>query len=133
MIKKIFAVFLNRKNFFRGSVILAFTAVLSNLTGLLRDRTSAHIFGASTALDAFNAAIIIPNLLLNIAKYENSNNLMPGITAGDVLYDAYNAARDRRDSRTLYKIADYEGSNNLIYNLTGDSIRREARNIEYGY
>lgn len=58
--------FLNRKKFFRGSAILAFTAILSNLTGLLRDRIFAHIFGASSAMDAFNAAFTIPNLLLNI-------------------------------------------------------------------
>jgi putative peptidoglycan lipid II flippase len=66
MIKKIFSVFLNRKTFFRGSAILAFTAILSNLTGLLRDRIFAHVFGASSTMDAFNAAFTIPNLLLNI-------------------------------------------------------------------
>jgi len=66
MIKKLLAVFLNKKVFFRGSAILAFTAVLSNLTGLLRDRLFAHTFGASSALDAYNAAFIVPNLLLNI-------------------------------------------------------------------
>ncbi len=46
--------------------MLAFTALLSNLLGLLRDRLLAHSFGAGTALDAYNAAFIVPNLLLNI-------------------------------------------------------------------
>lgn len=46
--------------------MLAFTALLSNLLGLLRDRLLAHSFGASRALDAYNAAFVVPNLLLNI-------------------------------------------------------------------
>lgn len=50
----------------RGSAILAVTALASNLLGLLRDRLLAHGFGASRALDAYNAAFIVPNLLLNI-------------------------------------------------------------------
>ncbi len=66
MIKKLISLYFNRKTFFRGSAVLAFTALLSNLLGLLRDRLLAHSFGAGTALDAYNAAFIVPNLLLNI-------------------------------------------------------------------
>lgn len=66
MIKRIFALIFNRKTFFRNSAVLAFTALLSNLMGLLRDRLLAQTFGASVSLDAYNAAFIIPNLLLNI-------------------------------------------------------------------
>jgi putative peptidoglycan lipid II flippase len=66
MIKKLISLYFNRKTFFKGSAVLAFTALLSNLLGLLRDRLLAHSFGAGTALDAYNAAFIVPNLLLNI-------------------------------------------------------------------
>lgn len=66
MIKKLISLYFSRKAFFRGSAILAFTALLSNLLGLLRDRLLAHSFGASRALDAYNAAFVVPNLLLNI-------------------------------------------------------------------
>ncbi|MEX1063980.1 MAG: murein biosynthesis integral membrane protein MurJ [Candidatus Paceibacterota bacterium] len=66
MIKRLFALFLNRKTFFKGSAILGFTAILSNLLGLWRDRLLAQSFGASIPLDAYNAAFILPNLLLNI-------------------------------------------------------------------
>ncbi len=66
MIKKLISLYFNRKTFFKGSAVLAFTALLSNLLGLLRDRLLAHHFGAGAALDAYNAAFIVPNLLLNI-------------------------------------------------------------------
>ena len=66
MIKKLISLYFNRKTFFRGSAVLALTALLSNLLGLLRDRLLAHSFGASSALDAYNAAFVVPNLLLNI-------------------------------------------------------------------
>ena len=74
-----------------------------------------------------------PNLLLNIAKYESNNNLMPGIVAGDILSDAYSSAKSRGDYRTLYKIANFEAEKNLMPYTSADTIRREARNIEYGY
>ncbi|MDP2933610.1 MAG: lipid II flippase MurJ, partial [bacterium] len=66
MIKKLISLYFNRKTFFKGSAVLALTALFSNLLGLLRDRLLAHSFGASSALDAYNAAFIVPNLLLNI-------------------------------------------------------------------
>ena len=57
---------INRKIFFKGSAILVITTILSYGLGLLRDRMLAHAFGASRALDAYNAAFTIPDLLLNI-------------------------------------------------------------------
>ena len=42
------------------------TAALSYLLGLIRDRQFAHVFGASPALDAYNAAFTIPDLILNV-------------------------------------------------------------------
>lgn len=66
MIQKLLAAYINRRTFMRGSAVLAFTALLSNLLGLLRDRLLARHFGAGIMLDAYNAAFIVPNLLLNI-------------------------------------------------------------------
>lgn len=48
-----------------GSAILAGTTILSYALGLLRDRTFAQTFGASRALDAYNAAFLLPDLLFN--------------------------------------------------------------------
>ncbi len=49
-----------------GSAVLASTTLVSYLLGLFRDRLFAHIFGASRALDAYNAAFLMPDLLFNI-------------------------------------------------------------------
>ena len=57
---------INRKTFFKGSALLAGTTVLSYALGLVRDRQFAQLFGASSTLDAYNAAFIVPDLILNI-------------------------------------------------------------------
>lgn len=54
------------KPFWKGAFILAATTFLSYLLGFLRDRLFAQRFGASPELDAYNAAFIVPDLILNI-------------------------------------------------------------------
>lgn len=49
-----------------GSIVLAGTTLASYALGLFRDRIFAQTFGASRALDAYNAAFLIPDLLFNI-------------------------------------------------------------------
>lgn len=49
-----------------GSVVLGVTTLASYGMGLLRDRIFAQTFGASRALDAYNAAFLLPDLLFNI-------------------------------------------------------------------
>lgn len=49
-----------------GSITLGLTTLASYALGLLRDRVFAQTFGASRALDAYNAAFLIPDLLFNI-------------------------------------------------------------------
>ncbi len=49
-----------------GSATLVVTTLASYIVGLLRDRTFAHTFGVSGALDAYNAAFLLPDLLFNI-------------------------------------------------------------------
>src|ERR1035437_9556448 len=48
-----------------GSLALAVTTLASYIFGLLRDRTLAQTFGASTSLDAYNSAFLLPDFLLN--------------------------------------------------------------------
>jgi putative peptidoglycan lipid II flippase len=49
-----------------GSAILAVTTGVSYALGLLRDHLFSTTFGASSVLDAYNAAFTIPDLILNI-------------------------------------------------------------------
>ena len=58
---------------------------------------------------------------------------MTHVKAGDVLYEAYNAAVRDRNSDLLYRIADYESYNDLIRSLSASDIRRTASNIQYRY
>lgn len=50
----------------KGSVVLAVTSFASYVLGLARDHFFAQTFGASRALDAYNAAFLFPDLLFNI-------------------------------------------------------------------
>lgn len=49
----------------RGSLVLGVTTLGSYILGLLRDRTFAHTFGASTSLDSYNAAFLVPDFAFN--------------------------------------------------------------------
>ncbi|MDP2944068.1 MAG: lipid II flippase MurJ [bacterium] len=49
-----------------GSLVLGITILISYLLGLVRDHYFAQVFGAVRALDAYNAAFLIPDLLFNI-------------------------------------------------------------------
>ncbi len=51
---------------FRGSSILAATTMASYILGIFRDRFLAHSFGATQLLGAYEAAFIVPDLILNI-------------------------------------------------------------------
>jgi putative peptidoglycan lipid II flippase len=50
----------------RGSVVLGLTTLGSYVLGLVRDRLFAHTFGASAALDSYNAAFLVPDFLFNL-------------------------------------------------------------------
>jgi putative peptidoglycan lipid II flippase len=65
VVKKIFYFFLGT-TFRKGASILSVLTFTSYVLGLIRDRIFARTFGASEILDTYNAAFIIPNLLLNI-------------------------------------------------------------------
>jgi len=50
----------------RGGILLTVLLFGSYLMGLLRDRTFAQTFGAGAELDAYNAAFVLPELLLDV-------------------------------------------------------------------
>jgi putative peptidoglycan lipid II flippase len=49
-----------------GALMLATLTFGSYAMGLVRDRAFAHTFGAGAALDAYNAAFVLPELLLDV-------------------------------------------------------------------
>ena len=49
-----------------GAALLAVLTFGSYLLGLVRDRTFARTFGAGSELDAYNAAFVLPELLLDV-------------------------------------------------------------------
>ena len=86
---------ITQKKFFQGSAVLVVTTVLSYALGLLRDRQFAHLFGAGTALDAYNAAFIVPDLILNIF-------VAGALSAAFVpLYTSLTAKNENHDAQTL--------------------------------
>lgn len=50
----------------RGSVVLSITTFGSYAMGLVRDRILAQTFGASSELDSYNAAFLVPDFLFNL-------------------------------------------------------------------
>lgn len=50
----------------RGAILLSALTFISYAMGLLRDRVFARTFGAGIELDAYNAALIVPELVLDV-------------------------------------------------------------------
>ena len=50
-------------SFIRRTLRFSFSTVISRLLGLVREQVFSHYFGAGAAVDSFNAAFRIPNLL----------------------------------------------------------------------
>ena len=50
----------------RGALLLSGLTFASYLMGLVRDRTFARTFGASSELDVYNAALVLPELALDV-------------------------------------------------------------------
>jgi putative peptidoglycan lipid II flippase len=50
----------------KGAVLLSALTFVSYVMGLLRDRTFARTFGAGIELDAYNAALVVPELVLDV-------------------------------------------------------------------
>ncbi len=54
------------KQIARASLTVMLAFVLSNLVGLVRQVLVSRVFGTSAAMDAFNTAVIIPDVLFNL-------------------------------------------------------------------
>src|SRR3954471_6783736 len=50
----------------QGAILLAVLTFASYAAGLLRDRVFARTYGAGPELDAYNAAFVLPELLLDV-------------------------------------------------------------------
>lgn len=50
----------------RGALVLSVLLLAGYIMGLVRDRAFAHMFGASGDLDAYNAAFVLPELILDV-------------------------------------------------------------------
>lgn len=50
----------------RGAILLSILTFVAYVMGLVRDRAFARTFGAGSDLDAYNAALVLPELLLAI-------------------------------------------------------------------
>jgi putative peptidoglycan lipid II flippase len=50
----------------QGAILLAVLTFASYLAGLVRDRVFARTYGAGSELDAYNAAFVLPELLLDV-------------------------------------------------------------------
>ena len=50
----------------RSAGVIGAATLTSRLLGLLRDQVLAYLFGAGNAMDAFNVATRIPNLLRDL-------------------------------------------------------------------
>lgn len=55
-----------RSSLGRNAIILAGTSAGSYIFGLVRDRLLAQSFGASRAVDIFNSAFLLPDLIMNL-------------------------------------------------------------------
>ena len=54
---------ISRAKMTRSAGVVALFTSLSRITGLMRDKVAAHLFGATAATDAFVAAFTIPNMM----------------------------------------------------------------------
>src|SRR3989338_11701835 len=99
-----------------GSMVLGLTTLASYGLGLLRDSVFAQTFGASRALDAYNAAFLLPDLLFNIL-------VASGIAAAfiPIFLDIFNSDRVPQERATPHsenKEKAYEYANSVISGAT---------------
>lgn len=77
-----------------GAILLAALTLASYIAGLVRDRTFARTFGAGSELDAYNAAFVLPELLLDVL-------VAGGLTAPFVPIYARLAGRARAEAEVF--------------------------------
>jgi putative peptidoglycan lipid II flippase len=82
MIQRIFSFFSQKVvGLHEAAYVIGIFAFLSQLLGLVRDRTLAHVFGASGTLDVYYAAFRIPDVVFaSIASFVSLFVLIPFLT-----------------------------------------------------
>ena len=85
MVRRILGAFTREiRGLHQAAYVLAGFSVLSQILGLLRDRTFAHLFGAGPVLDAYFAAFRIPDLVFAfLTLFISSFALVPLLSARD--------------------------------------------------
>ena len=63
MVKKIFSILNKEFNINQAAFLLGFFALISQVLGLLRDRSLAHFLGPSSSLDIYYAAFRVPDFI----------------------------------------------------------------------
>jgi putative peptidoglycan lipid II flippase len=88
MVSRLFSLFSREINgLHEAAFLLAFSAIASQLLGLVRDRLLAGTFGAGATLDVYYSAFRVPDLIyVSIASFVSVTVLIPfimeGLTAG---------------------------------------------------
>lgn len=79
MVKRLLGLFSREYNgLHQAALLLGFSAFVSQLLALLRDRLLAHYFGAGTVLDVYYAAFRIPDFLyISVASFVSLSVLIP--------------------------------------------------------
>jgi putative peptidoglycan lipid II flippase len=78
MVKKIFSIFNREFNINQAALLLGFFAIVSQILGLLRDRSLAHFLGPSSSLDIYYASFRIPDFIfISIASLASFTVLIP--------------------------------------------------------
>ncbi len=91
-----FLALINRefKDIHQAAIVIAFFTFLSQILGLLRDRSLAHIVGPSEALDVYYAAFRIPDFLfVSVASLISMTVLLPVLSKKVVGEDGEESAR----------------------------------------
>ena len=78
MVKKIFSILNKEFNINQAAFLLGFFALISQVLGLLRDRSLAHFLGPSSSLDIYYAAFRVPDFIfISIASLASFTVLIP--------------------------------------------------------
>lgn len=78
MVRKIFSIFNKEFNINQAALLLGSFALISQILGLLRDRSLAHFLGPSSTLDIYYAAFRVPDFIFTaIASLASFTVLVP--------------------------------------------------------
>ena len=78
MVRRIFSIINREFNINQAALLLGFFAIISQILGLLRDRSLAHFLGPSSSLDIYYAAFRVPDFIfISFASLASFTVLIP--------------------------------------------------------